>query len=137
MPHRPSARWFSGGCPCPSCGGRLAWSVLSVSWPLRPKGHEIHFSKNSRCAQPLGSGAGRNGPCLERSLTLHRVLGRAGAAPTLVCGMAHGSQGFVGHAWVEVDDEPLAESQDPRGAYAIVARYSANGERIRPQATEV
>jgi hypothetical protein len=71
-----------------------------------------------------------DGPCLERSLALHRSLGSAGANPTLVCGMARESDGLVGHAWVEVDEQLLAEPRDPKERYTVVTRYSASGERL-------
>ena len=73
---------------------------------------------------------GSQGTCLERSLALHRALGRAGANPTLVCGMARERDGLVGHAWVEVDQEPLIDSGAPRDRYTVVARYSAAGIRV-------
>jgi Transglutaminase-like superfamily len=70
------------------------------------------------------------GPCLERSVALHRVLGRAGASPTLVCGMAHNGEELVGHAWVEADGRWLVEPRDPRDAFVILTCYSADGERM-------
>jgi hypothetical protein len=73
---------------------------------------------------------GSDGPCLERSLALHRVLARAGAGPTLVCGIAPGDERLVGHAWVEVDGAVVVDRDDPRKSYAIVSSYSADGRRL-------
>jgi Transglutaminase-like superfamily len=71
-----------------------------------------------------------DGPCLERSLALHRVLGREGANPILACGMARVDDSLVGHAWVEVDERALVDANDPNGRYTVVARYSADGRRL-------
>jgi hypothetical protein len=71
-----------------------------------------------------------DGPCLERSLALYRVLGRAGAGPMLVCGMAQGAGGLVGHAWVEIDGLPIVDSTSSAEQYTVVTRYSADGSRV-------
>ena len=49
------------------------------------------------------------GNCLERSLVLFRLLGRAGARPRLVVGMRRTSGQLAGHAWVSVDGDPVGE----------------------------
>ena len=71
-----------------------------------------------------------DGPCLERSVALHRVLGRVGANPTLVCGMIRTDVGLIGHAWVEADGRPMIDGDDPNGMYTIIARYSVHGRRL-------
>jgi hypothetical protein len=48
--------------------------------------------------------------CLERSLVAYRFLGRAGASPQLVIGVARDERGVRGHAWVTVDGRPIGES---------------------------
>lgn len=63
-------------------------------------------------------------PCLERSLALYRELGRLGASPELLLGMARDGEGMVGHAWVEVDGVALLEPRSMPGAVpAPVVRY--------------
>jgi hypothetical protein len=47
--------------------------------------------------------------CLERSLVLYRLLSRADAGPTLVLGLRKNGRPVAGHAWIEVDGEPLGE----------------------------
>jgi hypothetical protein len=72
------------------------------------------------------------GTCLERSLTVFRELGRAGASPRLVLAMAREREGLVGHAWVEVDGHALLERDDPRDHNVPVVTYEATGERAVP-----
>jgi len=48
--------------------------------------------------------------CLERSLVLYRFLAEAGVTPTLVLGAAEGPSGLAGHAWIEINGEPIADS---------------------------
>jgi hypothetical protein len=57
--------------------------------------------------------------CLERSLVLYRFLGEAGARPTLVLGANDTPSGLAGHAWVEINGEPFADT--PR--YAPVLAF--------------
>ena len=52
-----------------------------------------------------------SGNCLERSLVLYRFLGEVGASPTLVMGVNRDQAKVGGHAWVELDGEPLAEEK--------------------------
>ena len=63
-------------------------------------------------------------PCLERSVALHRLLGRGGARPDLVLGMA---TDHTGHAWVEIEAHPAGEPFDIRERFVEVARFSPGG----------
>lgn len=67
--------------------------------------------------------------CLERSLLAFRYLGRAGAMPTLVLGVARDAGPVVGHAWVLVGGEPVADLATESDAYVPVASFTADGER--------
>lgn len=65
--------------------------------------------------------------CLERSLVAYRFLGRAGADPTLVLGVAKEGGSVIGHAWILVDGAPV---QDPAGrieAYTPVMAFGPTG----------
>jgi hypothetical protein len=80
--------------------GRLAWLVTAVL-------HRTH----------------RDAYCMRRSLLLFALLRRRGM-PVRVCfGIARSGQGLTGHAWVELDGEPLAESADPRRAFVETLSY--------------
>lgn len=93
---------------CPEPGRRRGTRLESVSF-LLAHGGRLAFSTN----------------CLERSLSLYRFLGEAGARPRLVMGVAEGSPALAGHAWIEVDGLPLADATTPK--YAPVVAFGANG----------
>jgi hypothetical protein len=49
--------------------------------------------------------------CIERSLLLYRFLSRCKKDPRLITGMKRTEQGvWKGHAWIELDGKPFAES---------------------------
>lgn len=72
--------------------------------------------------------AGR-GDCLPFALVLYRELSRAGHAPQLVMGFerAGSGAGLEGHAWVEVDRRPVAESVDAVARYTPAAAFGPGG----------
>jgi len=65
------------------------------------------------------------GDCLERSLVTYRFLLRAGVRPRLVIGFDRDNGRVEGHAWVTVDDEPVAESREALARYVEVAAFPA------------
>ena len=69
------------------------------------------------------------GPCLQRSLALYHELIRAGASPSLVCGIAHEQTRIVGHAWVEIEGSPVIEEAQTFADYERVIVYSTSGSR--------
>ena len=69
------------------------------------------------------------GNCLERSLILYRYLGRAGAEPRLVVGMARPDE-YLGHVWVVVDDRALLEIMETLRGYEVVATFGDEGRRV-------
>lgn len=70
--------------------------------------------------------------CLPRSLTLYRALSRAGAAPQLVIGFRREGDALAGHAWVCLDDRPLAEPEDLLDSLTATCAFGLNGARIPP-----
>ena len=66
-----------------------------------------------------------SGNCLERSLVLSRLLGEAGAAPRLVMGVNREGTTVGGHAWIELDGEPLADATTDR--FLPVMVFGADG----------
>jgi hypothetical protein len=70
-----------------------------------------------------------SGNCLERSLVLYRFLGEAGAEPTLVMGVNKAGGMVGGHAWIELDGEPIEET--PQETFAPVVVFGGRGEPRR------
>ncbi|MGE4056928.1 MAG: lasso peptide biosynthesis B2 protein [Vicinamibacterales bacterium] len=63
--------------------------------------------------------------CLDRSLTLYRLLSRAGAKPVLLLGARKTSDATDGHAWIELDGQPFP---GPDGEeYAPIVGFGARG----------
>lgn len=53
------------------------------------------------------------GTCLYRSLARYAVLRRAGHAARFVMGLDPKAAEITGHAWVELDGEPVGETLEP------------------------
>ena len=49
--------------------------------------------------------------CLERSLTLQRILRRRGVAADFRIGVEKQGESIGAHAWLEVDGKPIAEPE--------------------------
>jgi hypothetical protein len=73
-----------------------------------------------------------SGNCLERSLVLYRFLAEVGAEPQLVMGVNAAGGTVGGHAWIELDGEPLEEA--PASRFAPVVAFGANGTPQRARA---
>lgn len=58
------------------------------------------------------------GNCLSRSLTLRRLLRRAGIEAQLRIGVRRGPGGLEAHAWLELEGRPLNDSADVALRYA-------------------
>ena len=67
------------------------------------------------------------GDCLERSLVSYRFLARAGASPVLRIGLDRDAVRTEGHAWVTVDDRPVAETAASLAPYVEVAAFTPSG----------
>jgi hypothetical protein len=63
--------------------------------------------------------------CLERSLVLYRCLSSAGAEPHLIVGVAKEQGVVAGHTWVELDGDPVDDSQSRN--YERVAEFGVSG----------
>lgn len=61
--------------------------------------------------------------CLPQSIVLYRILVRAGLQPRLLIGVRHNGPGLDGHAWVTLDDRPLAERADPVSTFATTFQF--------------
>jgi hypothetical protein len=70
--------------------------------------------------------------CLQRSLLLYRELSAAGAAPSLVVGFGRQDTRVVGHAWVVVRGEPVAESPEWLASLAPAMVFGRGGQRVDP-----
>ncbi len=71
------------------------------------------------------------GNCLERSLILYRFLSRENADPALVTGVGR-AEGFIGHAWVEVEGRALLETDQTLAPYVEIMRFGQEGSLARP-----
>jgi hypothetical protein len=63
--------------------------------------------------------------CLNRSLTLYRLLSQAGASPTLLLGARRNGDSTDGHAWIELEGEAFPVPDG--GAYLPVVTFGAGG----------
>lgn len=74
--------------------------------------------------------------CLERSLTLFRFLGRAGACPRLVVGVGR-EDAVTGHVWVLVDGEPVADSVEHVSGFARLVEFDERGRGTTTDGTPI
>lgn len=70
------------------------------------------------------------GSCLERSLILYRHLALAGAQPRLLVGFRRDQAAVLGHVWVVVDGEPVADSPAVCAGYDVALRFDSFGHSI-------
>lgn len=69
--------------------------------------------------------------CWKRAAVLHRYLGRNGTPTRIIFGVRNDRSGTVtGHAWLEVEGQPILESTPPE--YVATYRFPSN-ERFDPQ----
>jgi hypothetical protein len=68
--------------------------------------------------------------CLERGLVAYRYLSRAGAGPELVLGVAKGTDGVLGHAWVTVDGQPLHDSPATLAGFEPILVVKSDGTLV-------
>ena len=69
--------------------------------------------------------------CWKRAAVLHRYLGRHGITTRIIFGVRNEAGGTVaGHAWLEVEGEPILESAPPE--YVVTYRFPSN-EHLDPQ----
>lgn len=121
-------------------GWRLALSVLKRLMPLErlvrltasPGARQRDLGREELAVRVTARlWRSSEGPCLERSLALHRELGRLGARPELVLGMSRVDSRLVGHAWVVVDGHPLFMAGESFND-SVLLRFDLTGTRTRP-----
>jgi len=67
----------------------------------------------------------RRQSCLRRSLVLFRSLRRAGYPVTIVFGVSLTDHVLEGHAWLELDQHPIAEPSGKVNRYRAIYHYPA------------
>jgi hypothetical protein len=61
--------------------------------------------------------------CLRRSLVLFRSLRRVGYPVAIVFGISHGDGGLEGHAWLELENHPVAEPKGKVDSFRAIYRF--------------
>lgn len=121
-------------------GWRLALPVLKRALALdrlaRLAAAPRQRPRNARREQLVVQAGGRlwrsaYGPCLERSIAIHRQLGLGGAQPRLAIGVGKEGNRIVAHAWVLLDGVALLEAGDPAEEYGVAAVFDERGRRER------
>lgn len=117
---------------------RLALPVLKRALPLdrlvRLGAAPRRRPRDARREQLVARAGGRlwrsaYGPCLERSLAIHRQLGLAGAQPRLAIGVGKDGGKVIAHAWVLLDGVALLETADPADEYGVAVVFDEHGRR--------
>jgi len=108
---------------------RIAWTRPRPAAPqrrVRAIAAVVHIGRVA--------GASR-GDCLQSALVLYRELSAAGDHPRLVMGLVRDYAVLTGHAWVEVDGKPIAESTADLGRFTRVMTFGPEG-RLETAGTE-
>lgn len=61
--------------------------------------------------------------CLRRSIVLLRHLRGCGFPVTILFGISKPGGNLDGHAWLELDGQPIAETNGPQARYRVIYRY--------------
>ena len=126
---------------------RMVLPVLKYAVPLRmlarwmavkpASGYSAELREaRLRSVRQLLTQGGRlviSGNCLERSLVLYRFLGEVGASPTLVMGVNKDDAKVGGHAWVELDGEPLADATAAQFVPVLTFGPETSARLLSPQ----
>jgi len=75
----------------------------------------------------------KGGICLDRSLTLYRLLTRAGASPELNIGFTRRNSEIVGHAWVMLDGTPIFDSPDSVWEFDHLVAFGRDGLPLKDE----
>lgn len=67
--------------------------------------------------------------CYPRSLILFHFLSRWGYPVRLHFGIRREGTRLAGHAWLELDEQPFAETRDPRATYSTTFTYPSTPTR--------
>jgi hypothetical protein len=68
--------------------------------------------------------------CMPRTCILLRMLKRRGYDAAAVFGVSKGDTDLDGHAWIELEGEPLAEHTEPREKYRETFRHQAGAVSV-------
>ena len=72
--------------------------------------------------------------CLQRSLLIYREVSRSGSDPTLVVGVCREEGRVLGHAWVMVNNAPVADDSDHVARFEPLFSFGRNGALLRATA---
>lgn len=107
-------------------------SLVRWAWvPPGPAGQstsELAIAAVNRIQRRVARGTPND--CLQAALVLYRELSRAGTDPHLVMGFAREAGVLVGHAWVEVDGTPVAETSADVSRFTRTATFGKQGRRV-------
>lgn len=110
-----------------------------VRWAWRPAGPRDRVACNraiaavGRIQRRVARGAPND--CLQSALVLYGELSSAGTDPHLVMGFAREGPALIGHAWVEVDGVPVAETIEDVTRFTRTATFGERGRRLPPGST--
>jgi hypothetical protein len=109
---------------------RLArWAWLR---PVAPRDRDAE-QRAIRCVVRLRRlTLGDRGDCVQGSLVLYRALSRAGASPHLIAGVRRDVRRLIGHAWVTVDGQVVAESLESVAPFTPTLEFGESGGLVRP-----
>ena len=93
---------------------RAVAAAANLPMPTPRRVAPLHAAWAIRNASRLVPGA----TCLTRALALQYLLNRVGHAARLSLGVTNGAHGFVAHAWVEYEGEPLLDEPEELENYA-------------------
>jgi hypothetical protein len=101
---------------------------LMASPPARPLADANRRARIADITNAMATG-GRvlvSTNCLERSLVLYRLLSQADANPVLVLGLRGNGASGSGHAWVELNGEPLGQQEGD--TYVPIVAFGRHGQ---------
>lgn len=112
-------------------------TLVRWAWrPARPRGRVAcnqAIAAVGRIQRRVARGAPND--CLQSALVLYRELSSAGTDPHLVMGFAREGAALVGHAWVEVDGVPVAETMEDVTRFTRTATFGERGRRLATGST--
>src|SRR5262245_11633761 len=95
--------------------------------PRGPRDPGREYDLVSRALQAGRVAGSPDRDCLQRSLLLFRVRSAAGADPRLRVGFASDQGRLAGHAWVVVDDCPVAETAEGLARFRPAFEFGRGG----------
>lgn len=100
--------------------------ALCDRWPRVTTPHRTPAQLANRVRRWLGRGRGPwKSTCLTRSLVLYAMLRQHAYRPRFFVGVAGSARKFDAHAWVTIDDTPVADPPDVSGTYSQLLSHCA------------